>query len=319
MKTDVDQDNEVESEFNRLAVLFIRKEATEEEISALKAMVASDNELAKKLDLMRTGYAFIKTITTPESELPKIPQEKIAETAKRCAEIVRQNKESKAQQRATDSLFHAYIVADLAGDGPQKVANLQKALAGLGDTLDTSDAYDFGRFSLITYNGAAQSAVPSCSPGEFKAPDMIAHRSDTRSLGSAYKLLAEQREKEVKPDDCGAMVFTLMNGTPTDDWKQPANRIKELFGPNSIVIDQSGEVDPKVMKEATENKEGFQIKGTEPKDYKKLIEEVGSIVDQTSTRNSTMGRTIREEEKKTSSPLAPVLSFVWDILTGIPL
>ena len=212
--------------------------------------------------------------------------------------------------------FHAYFVVDLAGD-PKMIANLQKAFEGLGDTLNTADVYQFGKFSLVTYNGDAQIAVPSCKPRMFQVPDLVPHAGDTRSLGSAYQLLTEQRQREVKPDDYGAMVFTLLNGPPSDDWEQPANRVKELFGQNSIMIDQSGEVDAKLLNKATEYSEVFGIKGTEQKDYQNLIKEIGSCVEQTSTQYSKIGHSIQAEHQGTSAPLGPTLSLSWDILTSL--
>ena len=210
-------------------------------------------------------------------------------------------------------MFHVYFVADLAGD-PKMVANLQKAFEGLGDNLNTADVYQFGKFSLITYNGDAQIAVPSCKPRMFQVPDLVPHSGDTRSLGSAYQLLIEQRQREVRPDDFGAMVFTLLNGPPSDDWEQPANRVKELFGQDSIMIDQSGEVDSKLLTKATECGDVYGIKGTEPKDYQNLIKEIGSFVEQTSTHYSKIGHSIQAEQQGTSAPLGPALSLSWDIL-----
>ena len=210
-------------------------------------------------------------------------------------------------------MFHAYFVVDLAGD-MKMVANLQEAFERLGDTLDISEAYDIGRFSLITYNNVAQTAVPSCSPREFQVPDLAAHRSSKHSLGAAYELLAEERQKEVKPGDSGAMVFTLLNGTPTDDWEQSANRVKELFGPYSIMIDQSGDVNASEMLKATRFKEVYRMKGSETKDYDNLIKTLGSTIDQTSTRNTSMGHTIQAEENEPAKASEPVLSIIGDTL-----
>ena len=79
-------------DFDLLAIRVIDKIATKEQINALNALVASDDNLAKRFEMLHGGNEFINSITEPDLELAKLSQGEITKLAKQCIDIVRDKK-----------------------------------------------------------------------------------------------------------------------------------------------------------------------------------------------------------------------------------
>ena len=150
-----------------------------------------------------------------------------------------------------------YILADcsgsMAGDPIEQVKQGIRALHAnlMGDPSAVETAF----LSVITFDSSARQVVPLTEVAQFQAPDLQA--SGTTALGAALEILCDRLETEVRKTsgemkgDWKPLVFLLTDGSPTDDWKPHADRLKQNkpSPANIIAVACGSKADVNVLKQ----------------------------------------------------------------------
>ena len=151
-----------------------------------------------------------------------------------------------------------YLLLDcsgsMEGDPIEAVRMGLKALRA--DLQGNPQALETVWLSVITFDSSARQVVPLSELIAFQEPPLQA--KGLTSLGEALTLLADCIEKEVrtmasgKKGDYRPMVFLMTDGIPTDDWEQPANRLKQRRMANIVACAAGSGADETILKRITE-------------------------------------------------------------------
>ena len=113
--------------------------------------------------------------------------------------------------------------------------------------------------SIITFSSQADQ-YQLLPLDQFRPPVMSA--SGSTAMGDAFRILAESIEQDLllntqtQHGDFRPLVFLLTDGAPTDNYRDPLNRLLGLRGsrkPTIVALGCGGNVDEHMLHEVTEN------------------------------------------------------------------
>ncbi len=147
-----------------------------------------------------------------------------------------------------------YLVLDtsgsMSGDPIESVKQGVRAL--LADLKSDPRAIETAFLSVITFNSTAQQIRPLIELSLFREPNLIA--SGSTAFGEALEVLTECVEREVKKTtqkqkgDWKPLIFIMSDGQPSDEWRQPAENMKQKKIGNIIALAAGTSADAEMLK-----------------------------------------------------------------------
>jgi uncharacterized protein YegL len=146
--------------------------------------------------------------------------------------------------------------------------------------------------SVITFDSTAKQVVPLTEIESFIEP--LIDAGGSTAMGDALTLLVNCIDKEVRKSspnqkgDWKPLVFLLTDGEPTDNWHEPANKVKKLTA-NVIACGAGGNVNQNILKQITEIV--MLLSTSQPNDIKAFFKWVTQSIKVTSQSISSQGNT----------------------------
>jgi uncharacterized protein YegL len=180
-----------------------------------------------------------------------------------------------------------YLVLDVSGSmcGEPIEACRQGLKALLADLRSDPAALENAFLSIITF-GLEVKHVPLSDLATFQEPTLDAN--GFTPLGEALIVLENRISSEVRKNtpeqkgDYKPLVFLMTDGKPTDQWKEPANRLKSLKPANIIACAAGPGADEQMLRELTETV--VKLQSLQPDQLKAFFKWVSASVRSTSQR-----------------------------------
>jgi uncharacterized protein YegL len=171
-----------------------------------------------------------------------------------------------------------YILADRSGSmSGEAIVAVNQGLQFLRNDLENEPrAVESIWISVISFGGNAKVDVPLTELLSFSPPTFIADGSTP--LGEALRLLNQAIDHDVilgsgqHTGDYKPLVFLFTDGKPTDEWRTPAQEVKQRAQAktaNIIAIGCGPEIDSTMLKEITESV--MMMENVSGGDFQKLL------------------------------------------------
>lgn len=179
-----------------------------------------------------------------------------------------------------------YLLVDTSGSMTgEPIEAVKQGIKALVMELKTDpQALETAYLSVISFASTAVQLSPLTEIISFKEPHLQAH--GVTAFGSALNLLMDCINSEVRKSDAShkgdwkPLVFIITDGTPTDDWEQQADLLKNSGVANIIACAAGSNADTKVLKAVTDNV--LMMNTLSAGDFSKFFRWVSSSVKMTS-------------------------------------
>jgi uncharacterized protein YegL len=151
-----------------------------------------------------------------------------------------------------------YLLLDTSGSmSGEPIEAVKNGVQLLVSTLRQDPyALETAYLSVLTFDSSARQAVPLTELVSFQPPALKA--SGTTALGEVLALLADCIEREVArttaetKGDWKPLVFIMTDGSPTDDWRQGLDRLKQARVGILVACAAGQGADSDILKQITE-------------------------------------------------------------------
>lgn len=179
-----------------------------------------------------------------------------------------------------------YLLVDTSGSMTgEPIEAVKQGIKALVMELKTDpQALETAYLSVISFASVAVQLSPLTEIISFKEPHIEA--GGITSFGAALKLLSECIDTEVRKSDSShkgdwkPLVFIITDGTPTDDWEEQADALKNSGTANIIACAAGSNANTKVLKAVTDNV--LMMNTLSAGDFSKFFRWVSSSVKMTS-------------------------------------
>lgn len=171
-----------------------------------------------------------------------------------------------------------YILADRSGSmAGDPIVAVNQGLQFLKSDLETEPrAVESVWISVISFGGQARVEVPLTELMAFIPP--ILNAEGGTPLGGALRLLNQAIDNDIisstgqHTGDYKPLVFLFTDGEPTDEWRTPAQEVKQRTQAktaNIIAVGCGSQVNTTTLKEITESV--MLMENTGPGDFQRLL------------------------------------------------
>jgi uncharacterized protein YegL len=155
---------------------------------------------------------------------------------------------------STSRRLPVYLLLDISASmvGEPIEAIRQAIAAMLADLRSDPQAIETAWLSIITFHSEARELVPLTALTSFRAPRLFA--GGESSLGAALRLCRQRIDAELaasagRSRDWSPLVFVMTDGTPTDEWRTDAAKLKERCGERIFACAAGPEADRAMLAE----------------------------------------------------------------------
>lgn len=188
-----------------------------------------------------------------------------------------------------------YILTDRSGSmSGEPIVAVNQGLQMLKTDLEQEPrAVESVWISIISFGGTAIVDVPLTELMQFNPPTLRAEGSTP--LGEALRLLNRAIDNDVvlssgqSTGDYKPLVFLFTDGDPTDEWRTPAQEVKQRSKAktaNIIAVGCGPNINTATLKEITESV--LIMENTKAGDFQRLIAWISQSVKQTSKKAGTL-------------------------------
>lgn len=151
-----------------------------------------------------------------------------------------------------------YLLLDTSGSmSGEPIEAVKNGVQLLVSTLRQDPyALETAFLSVITFDNDARQVTPLTELASFQPPPLKAQ--GTTALGAALGLLAERIDAEVvrttanSKGDWKPLVFLMTDGSPTDDWKQGLDRLRQARTGIIVACAAGQAADTRALQQLTE-------------------------------------------------------------------
>lgn len=186
-----------------------------------------------------------------------------------------------------------YLLLDCSGSMfGEPIEAVRQGLSLLRSDLQSDpQALETVWLSVITFESDARQVCPLTPIDQFQEPTIQA--GGTTSLGAAITLLLDSIDKEVRrttaeqKGDFKPLIFLMTDGVATDNWEQPAEKLRQRRPGNVIACAAGDGSDETSLKKITEIV--VKLKDTTPGTLQAFFRWVSASVATTSASVSAQG------------------------------